>query len=255
MDQRKLWLEKIKRDYHEIKHLPVEFKNDAFYKEAITRNRFCLKYISNPTKAMYLFGVLQGTRLNTIPPLMLNENLDEFFEAALKHNELSVFPHMPLELITLELCWKALRYSAMCFHTIPEYFQTEDMAEYACKEHPRHVLKSIFDTPQWWLKMKNKGVDVPKERREDVEKLERGEIKQDEVEEEVKKPREEFVDVKADNEALCCIVCMDSKRCTIFMPCQHIASCKLCSETLMKNGGDCPVCRSKIRAVNRVFIP
>lgn len=48
-----------------------------------------------------------------------------------------------------------------------------------------------------------------------------------------------------------CAICMDSAAATVFVPCGHMAACVACGERLAKK--PCPVCRKKIKKVQRVF--
>jgi len=48
-----------------------------------------------------------------------------------------------------------------------------------------------------------------------------------------------------------CAICMDSAAATVFVPCGHMAACVECGERLAKK--PCPVCRKKIKKVQRVF--
>uniref|UniRef100_A0A1B0GMP8 RING-type domain-containing protein n=1 Tax=Phlebotomus papatasi TaxID=29031 RepID=A0A1B0GMP8_PHLPP len=53
------------------------------------------------------------------------------------------------------------------------------------------------------------------------------------------------------SEAFTCRVCMDKSIDTMFAPCGHVACCRACAE--MCDG--CPLCRSTIDRINRIFLP
>ncbi|XP_059607657.1 E3 ubiquitin-protein ligase MYLIP isoform X2 [Phlebotomus argentipes] len=53
------------------------------------------------------------------------------------------------------------------------------------------------------------------------------------------------------SEAFTCRVCMDKAIDTMFAPCGHVACCRICAE--MCDG--CPLCRSTIDRINRIFLP
>eukprot|EP00931_Biecheleriopsis_adriatica_P107725 TRINITY_DN8204_c0_g1_i2.p1 TRINITY_DN8204_c0_g1~~TRINITY_DN8204_c0_g1_i2.p1 ORF type:complete len:541 (+),score=132.92 TRINITY_DN8204_c0_g1_i2:86-1708(+) len=48
-----------------------------------------------------------------------------------------------------------------------------------------------------------------------------------------------------------CSICMDAAVATVFVPCGHMAACKECGDRLAKK--PCPVCRKKIKKVQRFF--
>lgn len=50
-----------------------------------------------------------------------------------------------------------------------------------------------------------------------------------------------------------CAICMEAPVDTVFVPCGHMATCNSCAERLGKRK-PCPVCRKKIKLVQRVFI-
>ncbi|KAK6178475.1 hypothetical protein SNE40_013261 [Patella caerulea] len=52
-------------------------------------------------------------------------------------------------------------------------------------------------------------------------------------------------------EGFTCLVCRDSSIQTALCPCGHVICCQMCAEQLQ----ECPLCRSKIEKVQRVYIP
>lgn len=53
------------------------------------------------------------------------------------------------------------------------------------------------------------------------------------------------VDVK-DSESKECLVCLDTEKDTVIMPCGHLCICGDCGKDLIKNKYTCPVCRGHI---------
>lgn len=51
-----------------------------------------------------------------------------------------------------------------------------------------------------------------------------------------------------------CVVCQDSERCTIILPCRHVCLCYECCVTIKRTHGRCPICRHIVRRTMRVFI-
>merc|ERR1712137_399856 len=49
-----------------------------------------------------------------------------------------------------------------------------------------------------------------------------------------------------------CAVCMDAEVDTVFVPCGHMATCSTCAERLGKRPC-CPVCRKRVKHMQRVF--
>lgn len=52
-----------------------------------------------------------------------------------------------------------------------------------------------------------------------------------------------------------CVVCMDSARDTLLVPCHHLCVCSTCADTLKQDQGFCPVCRQNFTGVIRVYQP
>merc|ERR1712070_395031 len=50
-----------------------------------------------------------------------------------------------------------------------------------------------------------------------------------------------------------CCVCMNAKKDAVLTPCGHKAMCLSCGEQLKARGRQCPLCRSNISGVVRVF--
>lgn len=47
----------------------------------------------------------------------------------------------------------------------------------------------------------------------------------------------------------CCIICCESDRDALYMPCKHNTACLKCSKSLK----DCPICRTKIEDIIRIY--
>ncbi len=43
-----------------------------------------------------------------------------------------------------------------------------------------------------------------------------------------------------------CIICMETLKSVVFMPCKHVCSCNNCAKAIMKANGLCPICRAVI---------
>lgn len=52
-----------------------------------------------------------------------------------------------------------------------------------------------------------------------------------------------------------CVVCMDSTRDSLLVPCHHLCVCSTCADTLKEDQGLCPVCRQNIADVIHVYQP
>jgi len=52
-----------------------------------------------------------------------------------------------------------------------------------------------------------------------------------------------------------CVVCMDSARDSLLVPCHHLCVCMACANSLKTDHGLCPVCRQNITGVIRVYQP
>ena len=55
------------------------------------------------------------------------------------------------------------------------------------------------------------------------------------------------------NLKVCCIICMDSPRSHIVVPCRHVCTCQRCSNELLEREDDdrCPICKNDIQqAIN-----
>ena len=52
-----------------------------------------------------------------------------------------------------------------------------------------------------------------------------------------------------------CSVCLVETAEVIIQPCGHVCMCRDCSNTLMENGDKkCPICRSKIKRIQNVYL-
>lgn len=60
-------------------------------------------------------------------------------------------------------------------------------------------------------------------------------------------------DKEAENEKERCSVCLTNKKSVLYVPCNHITCCNLCSRTLITKKLECPVCRAGIRQMINVY--
>ncbi|XP_078660195.1 baculoviral IAP repeat-containing protein 8-like [Branchiostoma floridae x Branchiostoma belcheri] len=51
-----------------------------------------------------------------------------------------------------------------------------------------------------------------------------------------------------------CKICMTNDACMVFIPCGHLCCCNSCANTMRKRGSTCPLCRARIRHVQRAFL-
>ncbi|CAK4078421.1 unnamed protein product [Aphanomyces euteiches] len=51
-----------------------------------------------------------------------------------------------------------------------------------------------------------------------------------------------------------CIVCLDRKKQTVCVPCGHVAACVPCAETIQHTTRRCPVCRTPVRELIKLFV-
>ena len=58
-------------------------------------------------------------------------------------------------------------------------------------------------------------------------------------------------DAAEGDEANTCIVCLERKRKCVIRPCKHFSLCVACSKKTLEK---CPVCRTKITAIERLFL-
>ena len=52
-----------------------------------------------------------------------------------------------------------------------------------------------------------------------------------------------------------CIICMDSKRSHVFVPCGHVCACQACSYEVMGRDSRCPICKQNAGQVVQLFHP
>ena len=56
-----------------------------------------------------------------------------------------------------------------------------------------------------------------------------------------------------DNNRWLCVVCLEAEKGVLLLPCSHMCMCTACTESIMANSKQCPVCRSAIAATHRTF--
>ena len=57
---------------------------------------------------------------------------------------------------------------------------------------------------------------------------------------------------EADDDRIC-VICQDARRTHIIFPCNHYALCEVCAQSWQTGRLPCPICRSDVTAVKRVF--
>ncbi|KAL9230704.1 hypothetical protein vseg_006020 [Gypsophila vaccaria] len=50
-----------------------------------------------------------------------------------------------------------------------------------------------------------------------------------------------------------CVICFDASKDCFYIPCGHCASCFACGTRIVEDAGICPICRRKIKKVNRIY--
>ena len=55
-------------------------------------------------------------------------------------------------------------------------------------------------------------------------------------------------------EELECAICMDARKDTLLMPCNHACVCNACAQDLLRNKSACPSCRVPIESAMKIFI-
>lgn len=61
-------------------------------------------------------------------------------------------------------------------------------------------------------------------------------------------------DTKTEDASLVCSICTEHKKCILYTPCNHIASCNTCAQQILKSGNKkCPLCRKPIEKLTNVF--
>jgi len=51
-----------------------------------------------------------------------------------------------------------------------------------------------------------------------------------------------------------CVVCMDSKKSHVLVPCGHVCVCKVCAGNIVATKQACPVCRARVEQVIKVYL-
>lgn len=55
-------------------------------------------------------------------------------------------------------------------------------------------------------------------------------------------------------DAQLCVICLDAPKSVFFIPCGHCATCLPCGQRIRRNAaGTCPICRTKIEKIRRLF--
>jgi hypothetical protein len=65
-----------------------------------------------------------------------------------------------------------------------------------------------------------------------------------------------FQKLAVDDEDTACVVCMDPDvpRNAVFIPCGHLKTCLDCAAKILNANPICPVCRTVIQSVHKVFM-
>ena len=51
-----------------------------------------------------------------------------------------------------------------------------------------------------------------------------------------------------------CVICCDSQRDAVFLPCGHLIACQPCAEQSTASTGRCPICRSGVSSTVRIYL-
>lgn len=65
---------------------------------------------------------------------------------------------------------------------------------------------------------------------------------------------EEREDSTTENDSEQCDICMDNKKCMLYNPCNHMASCNTCAKDIWEKTKMCPICRETIQKFIYVFL-
>lgn len=57
------------------------------------------------------------------------------------------------------------------------------------------------------------------------------------------------IHIYGDDEDEICIICMDSKKDTVFGPCGHFNCCEECAGSILNTTKKCPICRSSLDCI------
>ena len=63
-----------------------------------------------------------------------------------------------------------------------------------------------------------------------------------------------FKELEEERDNQLCVVCQDSKKCVILLPCRHLCLCKKCKFAIIDRSNVCPVCRHVILETLNVFV-
>jgi hypothetical protein len=62
-------------------------------------------------------------------------------------------------------------------------------------------------------------------------------------------------DSKADHDKEQCAICYENKKCVLYTPCNHVASCNNCAQQILaKTKVECPLCRESIQKLTHIFL-
>lgn len=56
------------------------------------------------------------------------------------------------------------------------------------------------------------------------------------------------------NEDELCVVCMDSVKNAVFIPCGHVATCFGCSSDILSSSKICPICSVTVSSVHQIYM-
>lgn len=57
------------------------------------------------------------------------------------------------------------------------------------------------------------------------------------------------IKIYGEGEDICCIICMDSNKDTVFGPCGHFNCCNECASNILSSTRKCPMCRTNIDCI------
>jgi len=65
---------------------------------------------------------------------------------------------------------------------------------------------------------------------------------------------EEKPDQEAEEDSHQCTICLTNKKCVLYAPCNHVASCNECAQKILKGTKQCPLCREEVKAMTHIYI-
>lgn len=103
------------------------------YIELIHANKDTFKYIDNPTRIICEVAVtIDGMLLKYIK----NEMLDQYLCGLAFNNTVEIFPYIPVDFVTYEMCLQAVQYDGTYLEDVPNEYFDDDVIMEAIKKTP-----------------------------------------------------------------------------------------------------------------------